>query len=369
MCRRVFDADALLRPWFDRLLEDVPGARPVRRPHPRRAERSGRLQADARGAAGGARAGRREGARVPDARARRLPRGQRRGDRGRGRDVRRPPARAVPRRSRRTPARWRRRGAASTPASTGSSCTRAPSSSRSPSPSVRELVAAAHERRATVLIHAGRGIPALGQDTVRLAGEFPDARLILAHCAISDLSWLWRELPRPPERVHRHRVVEPGRRDRHVRAVPARPTSCGRATRPTAARSSPPRRRCGCALQAGLTPEQLRGVMGGQIGAHARRRGPARPRAGARARRRARSTRCSSASSPTSRRRWAARSCRADFSEPLALARLACAVGDDAPRAGLLRGARAPRPASTSTRPARGRPPDPGRRRACWCSR
>ena len=25
MCRRVFDANALLRPWFDRLAEDVPG--------------------------------------------------------------------------------------------------------------------------------------------------------------------------------------------------------------------------------------------------------------------------------------------------------------------------------------------------------
>ena len=45
-------------------------------------------------------------------------------------------------------------------------------------PSVRDLVAAAHERRGTVLIHAGRGIPALGQDTVHLAEEFPDARII-----------------------------------------------------------------------------------------------------------------------------------------------------------------------------------------------
>ena len=63
---------------------------------------------------------------------------------------------------------------------------------------MRDLVAAAHERRGTVLIHAGRGIPALGQDTVHLAEEFPDARLILAHCAISDLAWLWRDLPRLP---------------------------------------------------------------------------------------------------------------------------------------------------------------------------
>src|SRR3712207_8219663 len=63
---------------------------------------------------------------------------------------------------------------------------------------VRELVALAHERRAPVLIHAGRGIPALGEDTVRLSGEFPGARLILAHCAISDLAWLWRGLPAHP---------------------------------------------------------------------------------------------------------------------------------------------------------------------------
>jgi len=65
-------------------------------------------------------------------------------------------------------------------------------------PAVREIVALAHERRVPVLIHAGRGIPALGQDTVRLSGEFTDARLILAHAAISDLAWLWRVLPEHP---------------------------------------------------------------------------------------------------------------------------------------------------------------------------
>ena len=65
-------------------------------------------------------------------------------------------------------------------------------------PGVREVVALAHERRAAVLIHAGRGIPALGQDTVRLSGEFTGARLILAHAAISDLAWLWRVLPEHP---------------------------------------------------------------------------------------------------------------------------------------------------------------------------
>ena len=65
-------------------------------------------------------------------------------------------------------------------------------------PAVRDIIALAHDRRVPVLIHAGRGIPALGQDTVRLSGEFTGARLILAHAAISDLAWLWRVLPEHP---------------------------------------------------------------------------------------------------------------------------------------------------------------------------
>jgi predicted TIM-barrel fold metal-dependent hydrolase len=65
-------------------------------------------------------------------------------------------------------------------------------------PAVRELIALAHERRAVVLMHAGRGIPALGANTIRYSEQFPDARLILAHCAISDLAWLVRALPAHP---------------------------------------------------------------------------------------------------------------------------------------------------------------------------
>ena len=65
-------------------------------------------------------------------------------------------------------------------------------------PNVRPLVALAHERSLPVLIHAGRGIPALGLHAVELAGEFPDARLILAHAGICDLSWIWRAAPDHP---------------------------------------------------------------------------------------------------------------------------------------------------------------------------
>ena len=65
-------------------------------------------------------------------------------------------------------------------------------------PAIRGLAALADERGVPILIHAGRGIPALGRHTVALAGEFRAARFILAHAGISDLAWLWRELPGVP---------------------------------------------------------------------------------------------------------------------------------------------------------------------------
>jgi uncharacterized protein len=65
-------------------------------------------------------------------------------------------------------------------------------------PEVRGLFALANERSLPVLIHAGRGIPALGEHAVRLAGDFPNARLILAHAGITDLSWIWRAAPEHP---------------------------------------------------------------------------------------------------------------------------------------------------------------------------
>jgi uncharacterized protein len=60
-------------------------------------------------------------------------------------------------------------------------------------PEVRKVFEVAHERGVPVLIHAGRGIPALGIHTVELARALPDTHVILAHCGISDLSWIWRD--------------------------------------------------------------------------------------------------------------------------------------------------------------------------------
>jgi predicted TIM-barrel fold metal-dependent hydrolase len=65
-------------------------------------------------------------------------------------------------------------------------------------PEVEPVIALADERRLPVIVHAGRGIPALGRDAVDLARRYPGMRLILAHSAVCDLAWIWREAAELP---------------------------------------------------------------------------------------------------------------------------------------------------------------------------
>jgi uncharacterized protein len=60
-------------------------------------------------------------------------------------------------------------------------------------PETEPIFAVAHERGVPVLVHAGRGIPALGRDAVDLAAKYPGARIILAHAGVCDLAWIWRD--------------------------------------------------------------------------------------------------------------------------------------------------------------------------------
>src|SRR3954468_16381 len=59
-------------------------------------------------------------------------------------------------------------------------------------PETEPIFAVANERQVPVLVHAGRGIPALGRDALDLAGKYPEARIILAHAGVCDLAWIWR---------------------------------------------------------------------------------------------------------------------------------------------------------------------------------
>src|SRR5215208_3648137 len=65
-------------------------------------------------------------------------------------------------------------------------------------PRLEPVFALADERRLSVLVHAGRGIPALGRHAVESCARFPGMRIILAHAGISDLAWIWRDAPDHP---------------------------------------------------------------------------------------------------------------------------------------------------------------------------
>jgi len=198
-------------------------------------------------------------------------------------------------------------------------------------PAVRELVALAHERALPVLIHAGRGIPALGRDTVELAGAFPDARLILAHAAISDLAWLWRVMPEhpnllvdtawwaPSDLLALFCLAPPGAILWASDAPYGQPL-------PSAVLGLRP------ALQAGLSPEQVRAVAGGQLERVLAGEPPADlgPPPGP----------PTLALDPLLERvvihlttALGRAFVGADYAEPVALARLACAVGEEHERA------------------------------------
>src|SRR3954447_261745 len=131
-------------------------------------------------------------------------------------------------------------------------------------PEVRRVFELAHERRVPVLIHAGRGIPALGRHTVELARALPGAQVILAHCGISDLSWIWRDardLPNlyfdtswwaAPDVMTLCRLVPPGQ------ILFASDAPYGTTTQHALFVMR-------CALQTGLSHDQIRAIMAGQL--------------------------------------------------------------------------------------------------------
>ncbi|MGA7397257.1 MAG: amidohydrolase family protein [Solirubrobacterales bacterium] len=131
-------------------------------------------------------------------------------------------------------------------------------------PSIDGIFAFAHKRQLPLLIHAGRGIPALGEQSVDLARKYPDAKVILAHAAVSDLAWIWRILPEvpnvfidtswwnPADLMALYTLVPPGQ------ILWASDSPYGR---PSGALAFSLR----CAVQAGLAPDAIAMVAGGQL--------------------------------------------------------------------------------------------------------
>ncbi|MFN8218123.1 MAG: amidohydrolase family protein [Solirubrobacterales bacterium] len=129
---------------------------------------------------------------------------------------------------------------------------------------VEQLVALAAERRVPVLIHAGRGIPALGADTLELAERHPGAHLILAHGAVSDLAWIWRLLPDHPNVLIDTSWWNPA--DLIALFCLVAPSQIVWASdSPYGAPVNSAAFQLRCALAAGLGPEAIAAVAGGTI--------------------------------------------------------------------------------------------------------
>jgi hypothetical protein len=130
-------------------------------------------------------------------------------------------------------------------------------------PTVRSLIALAHERSLPVLIHAGRGIPALGLNAVDLAEDFPDARLILAHAGICDLSWIWRAAPDLPNLMFDSAWWMPADLQALFSLVPPGQILFA-SDAPYGAPSMAASFQLRSALQVGLAPEQIRSIASEQ---------------------------------------------------------------------------------------------------------
>jgi len=130
-------------------------------------------------------------------------------------------------------------------------------------PAVRELAAIADERSLPILIHAGRGIPALGLHTVELAEAYPNARLILAHAAVSDLSWIWRVAPDYPNLLFDTAWWMPSDLEALFSLVPPGQIVFA-SDAPYGATAVSAAFQLRIALQVGLSPEQLRSIASEQ---------------------------------------------------------------------------------------------------------
>ena len=131
-------------------------------------------------------------------------------------------------------------------------------------PELEGVFALADERRLPVLVHAGRGIPALGRHAVELCGRYPGVRLILAHAGICDLAWIWRATADHPnlffdtswwsasDLLALYALVPP----RHILFASDAPYAS-----PTLGACMNLR----YALQAGLGDDAVRSIFGGQI--------------------------------------------------------------------------------------------------------
>lgn len=130
-------------------------------------------------------------------------------------------------------------------------------------PGLEDVYALANERRTPILCHAGRGIPALGRHAIEVCARHPELRLILAHAGISDLGWIWREAPAHPNLFFDTAWWSPSDLQALLALVaPGQILMASDAPYATPAFGATMALRNG--LQVGLPPDALRAILGDQ---------------------------------------------------------------------------------------------------------
>jgi hypothetical protein len=131
-------------------------------------------------------------------------------------------------------------------------------------PRLARCLTLAEDRRLPVVVHAGPELAGIGETALAVCDRYPGLRLILAHCALTDLGWIGRHVAhRPnlffdtawwgaPHVLALLRLVPPER----VLAASDLPYSTPLSMALTVLR---------CAHQAGLDREQIASLMGGQL--------------------------------------------------------------------------------------------------------
>ena len=132
-------------------------------------------------------------------------------------------------------------------------------------PGLDDIFDSAESLGLPVIVHAGPEVGSVGGSALRVCRRWPGLRLVLAHCALPDLGWLWRSVPEAPhlffdtswwapaQLMALFRLVPPGR----ILNASDLPYSTPISHTLTTAR---------CAWQAGLDPTQIKAVLGDQFG-------------------------------------------------------------------------------------------------------
>lgn len=131
-------------------------------------------------------------------------------------------------------------------------------------PRLDEVYRRADAEHLPVLVHAGPELEEVGGPALRICRRYPGLRMILAHCALTDLGWIWEHVPATPNLFFDTSWWTPAHLMALFRLVPPGRVLLG-SDLPYASPVHGALLALRCAWQAGLDEDQIRSVAGGQL--------------------------------------------------------------------------------------------------------